>query len=379
MPPRPQDAPVTAAYAALAQAGSLTEDPQQRRAAAALDAICNGLARPPALLAQLLRRRQPAVRGAYLVGDVGRGKTLLMDLFFAAAPTSRKRRVHFHEFMGEVHADIAAFRARSKAQGDDADPVAAIVGPLLAETRLLCLDEFHVNDITNAMLLGRLFEKLFDGGLVLVATSNFPPERLYENGLNRALFLPFIALLRQHVRVLALDGPTDYRRLRFADQDVYVFGSGAAATGRLDALWRRLTGGAPEHPDAVASAGRRIVVPRAAMGAARFRFADLCEAPLGAADYLKLAQRYDTIVVDDVPQLDRARSDAARRLILLIDTLYDRGVKFAASFAVPLDELGRDSATGFEFARTLSRLIEMRSRGYLEAPHRAGAGSTDRH
>lgn len=275
--------------------------------------------------------------------------------------------------MAEVHADIAAFRARSKGVDESADPIAAVIGPILQSTRLLCLDEFHVADITNAMLLGRLFERLFAGGLVLVATSNFPPERLYENGLNRQLFLPFIDLLKQHVAVVNLDGPTDYRRLKFAGEDVFVFGSGAEARVRLDALWTRLTGGVAGRPEMVRSLGRTIPVPLAAMGAARFSFAELCETPLGSADYLQLAQRYDTLVVDGIPKLDRTRSDAARRLILLIDTLYDRGVKLAASFEVPLDSLGQDDKTRFEWARTLSRLAEMRSSDYLEAPGRRSA------
>src|SRR6185437_5679350 len=179
-------------------------------------------------------REMPGPTGAYLHGRVGRGKTLLMDLFFDCAPLAQKRRVHFHEFMDEVHAAITAFRASPRGRSEDADPVAAVVRPILAKTRLLCLDEFRVDDITNAMLLGRLFEKLFAGGLVLVATSNVAPDDLYENGLNRQLFLPFIGLLEQQVTVFSLDGETDYRRLKFAGQHVFHIGTGPQAKTAMD-------------------------------------------------------------------------------------------------------------------------------------------------
>jgi cell division protein ZapE len=311
------------------------------------------------------------LRGAYLVGEVGRGKTLLMDLFFQVAPIAEKRRLHFHEFMDEVHEAIRKFRASPRGKKDNADPVAAVTKPIVERLRLLCLDEFQVNDITNAMLLGRLFEKLFEGGVTLVATSNTPPDELYRDGLNRQLFLPFIALLKQHAEVVALDGDTDYRRLKFENEEVYHFGTGPEVTAEMDALWLRLTGGVLGAPAEVESLGRRISVPLAAMGAARFPFGALCESPLGARDYLRIAHAFDTLMIDGVPQFDRLRSDASKRFILLIDTLYDRGVKLAASFAAPLDELAKDDKTEAEFARTTSRLIEMQSKGYLEAPRKA--------
>lgn len=321
------------------------------------------------LLDRLLRR-SASVRGAYLVGQVGRGKTMLMDLFFEAAPLTAKRRVHFHEFMDEMHEAIRAFRASPRGKADSADPIAAVTKPLIQDLRLLCLDEFQVTDITNAMLLGRLFGMLFEGGVTIVATSNVAPDGLYEHGLNRQLVLPFIAELKARVEVVPLDGLTDYRRLKFEGEDVYHFGTGAATEAEMDRLWLHLTGGEPGVPGELASLGRTIRVPRAAMGAARFGFAELCEAPLGARDYVRLSHAFDTLMIDGVPQFSRLKSNAAKRFILLVDTLYDRGLKLAASFEVPLDELGQDDRTQFEFQRTISRLIEMQSEDYLSAPRK---------
>jgi cell division protein ZapE len=291
---------------------------------------------------------------------------MLMDLFHAAVPFGEKRRVHFHEFMDEVHAGIAAFRKSVRGKDGDADPVEAVVRPILRSgLRLLCLDEFHVHDIANAMLLDRLFSKLFAGGVTLVATSNVAPDGLYKDGLNRQLFLPFIALLKEKTVVADLPSAQDYRRLKFAGQHVYAFGTGPDMREAMDQMWLRITGGEPGEPGVVASIGRKIAVPLMAMGAARFGFADLCEKPLGTRDFVRIAHQFDSMVLDGVPQMDRTRSDAAKRFILLIDSLYDRGVKLAASFAVPLEELGADDKTAFEFQRTLSRLTEMQSEEYL--------------
>jgi cell division protein ZapE len=292
---------------------------------------------------------------------------MLMDLFFAAAPSTEKRRVHFDAFMDEVHQAIAAFRASDK--GKDGDPIAAVSKPILAETRLLCLDEFQVGDITNAMLLGRLFEKLFAGGVTLVATSNTPPDELYRDGLNRQLFLPFIELLKSQVEIVPLDGPIDYRRLKFEGEEVFRFGAGPQIDAAMDRLWLKLSGGVPGKPETLRSLGRDIAVPLAAMGAARFSFHDLCEQPLGARDYLRLAQAYDALMIDNIPVFGRTNPSAAKRFILLIDTLYDRGIKLSASFAVPLEQLVQGSRNAGEFARTISRLVEMQSAGYLRAAH----------
>ncbi|MHA6691040.1 cell division protein ZapE [Devosia sp. A449] len=363
--PAGSTAPVSAAYADLAARGVLQADPAQRDAAALLDTVLAGLVaeRPRRLLGKFFKPEP--VRGLYLHGEVGRGKTMLMDLFFAAVPIKQKRRVHFHEFMDSIHAGMAAFRKSAK--GKDADPVEAVVKPLLRSgLRLLCLDEFHVHDITNAMLLYRLFDKLFAHGVTLVATSNVLPDDLYRDGLNRQLFLPFIALLKQYTVIAALPAERDYRRMKFAGQHVYAFGTGPDARAEMDRLWLRITGGEPGAPGVVDSIGRKIVVPLVAMGAARFNFADLCEKPLGSRDFVRIAHQFDSIIIDGVPQMDRTKSDAAKRFILLIDNLYDRGVKLGASFAVPLEQLGHDQRTAFEFQRTISRLTEMQSEEYLE-------------
>lgn len=364
--------PVSAALARLVARGALTADPRQHEAARLLDGIAEGLgAEGGGRLFSALRSRPIPPKGAYLHGRVGRGKTLLMDLFFEAAPIAEKRRVHFHEFMDEMHSAIAEFRASPKGKRRNADPVAAVVKPVLGDTRLLCLDEFRVDDITNAMLLGRLFEKLFAGGLVLVATSNVAPDDLYEDGLNRELFLPFIGLLEQQVTVFSLDGETDYRRLKFAGQHVFHIGTGPQAKTAMDRLWDRLTGGVEGQPQAIAVLGRTIAVPAAAMGVARFPASALLDKPLGARDYLRLAHSYDTLILDDVPQFDRTHPSAAKRFILLIDTLYDAGVKLGASLAVPPDQLGADEKTAVEFQRAASRLAEMQSEAYLSAPRKA--------
>jgi cell division protein ZapE len=356
------DSPVSAALEARVRAGQLAPDPLQAAVALALDRVATGLARPRGWLG----RRRP-VRGVYLVGAVGRGKTMLMDLLVSVVDAETTRRVHFDEFMDELHEAITAYRRQH-----GGDPIAAVTKPIVARTRLLCLDEFQVNDITNAMLLGRVFERLFAAGVTLVATSNTPPGALYRDGLNRQLFLPFIALLEQQVEVVSLDGPTDYRRLKFEGESVYRFGTGPAIRAAMDRLWLKLTGGVPGQPETLRSLGRDILVPLAAMGAARFGFAALCETPLGARDYLRLAHAYDALMIDDVPAFGAHNPGATKRFILLVDTLYDRGIKLAASFAVPLEALAAGSRQQGEFQRTLSRLVEMQSAAYLEAARKPG-------
>ncbi len=357
--------PVRAAYDELIARGALTPDPAQSDAVTLFDRVLAELAAPPRRRFGFRTKPEP-VRGLYLHGEVGRGKTMLMDLFFAAVPFAEKRRVHFHEFMDEVHTGIAAFRKSARGKNDDADPVEAVVKPILKSgLRLLCLDEFHVHDIANAMLLDRLFGKLFAGGVTLVATSNVLPDDLYKDGLNRQLFLPFIALLKQQCEVASLPSEQDYRRLKFSGQQVYAFGTGPEVQAAMDKLWLRITGGEPGVPGTVESIGRQIPVPLMALGAARFAFADLCEKPLGTRDFVRIAHQFDSVLIDNIPQMDRTMSSAAKRYILLIDSLYDRGVKLAASFAVPLDQLGQDDKTAFEFQRTISRLTEMQSEEYL--------------
>jgi len=368
--------PVERRYCEKVEAGELAGDPAQRDAARALDSVLAGLAQGSggSGLFGLFRKKPAAPTGLYLWGDVGRGKTMLMDLFLAAAQEPKKRRVHFHEFMNEVHEAIAAYRAGNADTSGARDPVPAVARPIAAKVRLLCFDEFLVSDITDAMLLKRLFEVLFAEGVVVVATSNIPPEKLYWNGLNRQLFTPFIDLLKSRVAVFNLDAETDYRREKLDPRDVYAFGPDAETRPRLDAVFAHFSGGEAPHPGSIASLGRVIAVPAQAGRVARFDFEDLCGKPLGARDYLKVADAFDMVVIDGVPVFSRLRSDASKRFITLVDTLYDRGIKLAASFAAPLEDLAQDDKTRFEFARCLSRLEEMRSAAYLEQGQRQKAG-----
>ena len=368
---------VGATYQALIGDGVLQPDHQQAKCVAALDDVRKQIDAPKqstSLFAKFSKRskRDGVIKGLYVWGDVGRGKTLLMDMFFDAVQEPRKQRVHFHEFMDEVHNRIAAFRKSGDAD-KSGDPIPYVVAPIIADVKLLCFDEFHVNDITDAMLLKRLFEKLFEAGIVVVATSNVVPDQLYKNGLNRQLFLPFIDLLLEHADVLKLASDTDYRRQKLETQPVYFFGPENETRPGLDQAWRTLTGGVEADPQHVDLRGRDFVVERHFMGAARFGFKELCEAPLGARDYLRLSHHFHTFVIEGIPRFERARSDAAKRFILLIDTLYDRGDKLVASFEMELDGLSLDDKTAFEFQRTISRLIEMQSKDYLAAPRKDAA------
>lgn len=368
------DASVLDRYAELTVSGQVRPDAAQKAAAEKLGALAEQLSALEAgegsVLSRLFKKKRGTPKGLYIWGDVGRGKTMLMDLFFASVPLTAKRRVHFHEFMNEIHEGIAAFRAQNASTKGARDPIPAVARPISRAVRLLCFDEFFVSDITDAMLLSRLFEILFRDGVVVVATSNIPPERLYWNGLNRQLFLPFIDLLKTHTEVFNLDSETDYRREKLNAQDVYRFGEGPEVRAQMDALFAHLTGGAAVGPGRIENLGRTIAVPAQAMGVARFAFADLCEVPLGARDYLRIANAFHTVVIDGVPVFSHLKSDAAKRFILLIDTLYDRGVKLVASFAAPLDQLAHNDKTRFEFARCLSRLEEMRSADYIAQPLR---------
>ncbi len=330
------------------------------------------------------RDRSDPVKGLYIHGDVGRGKTMLMDLFFEASPVVRKRRAHFHEFMADVHERVRAFRQKLKdgeIEGDDAIRLSA--GEIAEESWLLCFDEFHVTDIADAMILGRLFARLFELGVVVVATSNVAPSDLYRDGLNRALFLPFIAMIEKHMEVLELKARTDFRLEKLAGQKVWYVPADDAATAALDEAWRRLVGSASGMPQELSVKGRRLRVPRGAMGVARFFFHDLCEQPLAAADYLRVAHEFHTLIIDRIPVMGFDQRNAAKRFIILIDTLYDHAVKLIASAEAEPDAL-YEASDGFEaaeFKRTASRLIEMRSQTYLALPHgrgdSAGSGSSE--
>ena len=319
-------------------------------------------------------KRPTRIKGLYVHGDVGRGKTMLMDLFFEASPVQRKRRAHFHEFMLDVHERVHALRQKMKlGEYPGADPIELVAADLAKEAWLLCFDEFHVTDIADAMILGRLFTQLFAHGVVLVATSNVEPAELYKDGLNRALFLPFIRMLEQNADVVRLSSRTDFRLEKLGGMPVWYVPADAAADAALDQVWRRLTRGRKGETQELPLKGRSVHVPLAAMGVARFSFSDLCEQPLGAADYLRIAREYHTLILDRVPVMTFETRNAAKRFIILIDTLYDLNVKLIASAEAEPDGLyrGDEGFEAQEFRRTASRLIEMRSQDYLARPHGA--------
>jgi len=365
-------------YQVLVASGAIEADPAQALAAQAFGALEDRLAsyrplRKQGLLGRLFADKdEPPPRGLYVHGDVGRGKTMLMDLFFQQSYVEHKRRAHFHEFMAEVHERIYGFR-QNIARGEiaDGDVIALTAASIFDHAWLLCFDEFHVTDIADAMILGRLFAKLFELGTVVVATSNVPPDDLYKGGLNRALFLPFIAQISEHMEVLRLDARTDFRLEKLAGVTMWLVPADAAADAALDKAWIKMTGNAPCKPRDISIKGRILHVPCSAHGVARFSFADICEKPLAASDYLRLARDYHTIMIDRIPVMDYAERNAAKRFIALIDTLYDNRVKLMASAeADPLSlYVASEGNEASEFKRTSSRLIEMSSESYLALPH----------
>jgi cell division protein ZapE len=367
-------------YAALVAAGKIEADPGQATLARHLTVLewrldQHRLARKSSSLGWLFGKREPAgapLKGLYVYGEVGRGKTMLMDLFFETSAVVRKRRVHFHEFMGDVHERVHVYRQEMKnGEAGENDPIQRSAAAIAEESWLLCFDEFHITDIADAMILGRLFTKLFELGVVMVATSNLAPGDLYRDGLNRALFLPFITLLERQCAVVRLDARVDFRLEKLTGVPTWHVPDDAKADAALDETWRRLAGNHAGVPHELMVRGHVVRVPKAAMGVARFSFDDLCAQPLAAADYLKIAHEFHTIVLDHIPVMDYADRNEAKRFIILIDTLYDHAVKLLASAQAQPDEL-YVSTEGYEvneFKRTASRLIEMRSQAYLGLPH----------
>jgi cell division protein ZapE len=358
-----------AVYRALCQRRLLAPDPAQQLAVERLQSLYRALLhyRPETGLRGWLARFGLAENGGshvpvglYLCGPVGRGKSMLMDLFFHSAPSLHKRRVHFHAFMIEVHDRIERERRAGTEQ-----PIAKVASDLAAEATLLCFDEFQVDDIADAMILERLFRALFDSGVVVVATSNRAPDELYEHGLQRERFLPFIALLKQKLYVLELDSGRDYRLTRLSGKPVYHHPLGEAAHDALEHAFAELTDGAPGASATLTVKGRPLVVPRTARGVAWFAFADLCANPLGAADYLAIAERFAAVIVEGIPRLSPQQRNEARRFNILIDTLYEARTLLITSAEVPPEEIYPAGDGTFEFRRTVSRLIEMQSDDYI--------------
>jgi cell division protein ZapE len=376
-------------YKALVASGAIEADPAQQHAAEAFAALEQRLSgykpiKKQGLFGRLFADKdEPPPHGLYVHGEVGRGKTMLMDLFFQQSPVEHKRRAHFHEFMAEVHERIYAYRQNiARGEIDDADVIGLTAHAIFDEAWLLCFDEFHVTDIADAMILGRLFARLFGLGTIVVATSNVAPDDLYKGGLNRALFLPFIAEITGHMSVMRLDARTDFRLEKLQGARMWLTPGDGEADLALNKAWAKMTGGAPCKPRDIAIKGRKLHVPCSAHGVARFSFADICEKPLAASDYLRLARDYHTILIDHVPVMDYGERNAAKRFISLIDTLYDNGVKLMASAAADPVSLyvATDGIEANEFKRTSSRLIEMSSESYLAQAHghkdSAASGST---
>lgn len=352
-------------YNERVKSGELEDDSRQRLAASRFRQLQTELGswqKSRGGLGWLLGRSVAPPRGIYLHGSVGRGKTMLMDMFYEATRFGRKRRVHFHEFMAEVHDKIGDARKHI-----DGDPIPHVAKQLAAEAKLLCFDEFHITDIADAMIVGRLFTGMFDDDVVVVATSNAQPDQLYKNGLNRQLFLPFIQLITQHMDVVELDAAKDFRLEKLSGKQLYFSPLDAAAAEGLDAMWSELTGGAAIEESTLEVKGRTVRVPWAAMGVARFTFADLCGQPLGAADYLAVARAFHTVIIEGIPVLTPARRNEARRFINLIDTLYDGRICLIASAEAEPNKIYPEGDGADLFERTESRLFEMRSEEYLAA------------
>lgn len=362
------------AYYALVASGQLRADRAQQQVADRLQLLATQLEQPaqkPGLFARLLGSRPAGPpRGLYLWGGVGRGKSMLMDLFFSQVDFQPKQRIHFHQFMLETHARVAKAR-----QDHPGDPIPVVAQQWADEARLLCFDELQVNNIADAMILSRLFTALFEAGVVVVTTSNRVPDDLYKNGLNRDLFLPFVALLKQKLDVIALDGPTDYRLHRLGGMPTYYSPNGPAATSALSELFFRLTDFPVEDREHVPSVdldvggGRLLRVPKSLKGVAVFSFKRLCGEARGAADYLAIARNYHTVILVGVPKLGAENRNEAARFVILVDQLYEWRCKLLLAADAPPDQLYTEGDGRFEFERTVSRIMEMQSAEYLAEGH----------
>jgi cell division protein ZapE len=364
---------VLAEYDALVAAGELKPDPEQRAAAARLNALQTELeAAPPrgSLLWRIAGRKPASPRGVYLWGAVGRGKSMLMDLFYEALHIQRKKRVHFHAFMLDVHAQMREVR-----KSESGDPIPLVADALTQDVRCLAFDEMVVNNSADAMILSRLFTALIERGVTVVATSNRPPADLYKDGLNREHFLPFIALVEERLDVMGLNGPTDYRRDRLGDGARWFVPADDAASAALSAAFFRLTDYPPEDRANVPTleldvgGGRMLHVPKALKGVAVFSFKRLCSEARGASDYLAVARHFHAVIIVGIPRMGPENRNEAARFVTLIDALYEFRVKLLASAAAMPDQLYVAGDGAFEFERTASRLAEMQSDDYLALGH----------
>ena len=359
-------------YEALIAAGELRPDEDQREAVEILDRLATQLEpkRGGGFLSRLTGKKPPQPRGAYMWGGVGRGKSMLMDLAFSAVEVEPKRRVHFHEFMLEVHE-----RLRIERQSESGDPIPPVAAAIAAEARLLAFDEMVINNSADAMILSRLFSHLLGEGVTVITTSNRPPRDLYKGGLNRELFLPFIDLIEAEMDVVPLNGPTDYRLQRLGGLPTWYVPNGPEASEALSKAFFRLTDYPPEDRENVpstdipVSGGRTLHVPKCLKGVAVFSFKRLCGEPRGAPDYLAIARRFHTVILVGIPQLGPEKRNEAARFVTLIDALYEHKVKLLAAADAQPAELYRSGDGSFEFERTASRLIEMQSEDYLALGH----------
>ena len=353
-------------YHRLVASGDLVHDVHQERAVRHLDQLATtlGLKARGSLFGRVLGRRRPSARGIWLHGGVGTGKSMLMDLFFENVRSRKKERQHFHAFMREVHDTI---QERHRSSGNANDTIRFAASALVGEVDLLCLDEFHVTDIADAMILGRLFRQFLDLGTVMVATSNEHPRDLYQGGINRQLFCPFIDTLEEELDIIEVDAERDYRLAFLASTGTYISSHDGNATERLDEAFRHLAGDADIDPLDIPLQGRVLHVPRQARHVARFSFNELCGRPLAAPDYLALASAFHTVIIDDIPVMTPAMRNEARRFIILIDILYEERVGLLCSAAAPPEGLYAEGDGSLAFRRTASRLIEMQSAEYLES------------